>query len=87
MSKILNALEAQGLLTRRTAPTNRRSAPVSVTPAGQHELGRATARLGNLARARDPLCDPNWGIYRRPRPPGDPGHAHRSGTTGPPVYG
>ena len=62
MSKIRIALEAQGLLTRRTAPTNRRSVLVSVTPAGQHELGRATtAWLGNLARALDPLSDTQLG--------------------------
>lgn len=58
MSKILNTLEAQGLLTRRTDPTNRRTVRVSVTPAGQHELQRATTVwLGNLARALDPLSD------------------------------
>ncbi|HMA36574.1 MAG TPA: MarR family transcriptional regulator [Chloroflexia bacterium] len=58
MSKILNVLEDQGLVARHTDPANRRSVRVTVTPAGQQELARATrAWLANLARALDPLTD------------------------------
>jgi DNA-binding MarR family transcriptional regulator len=58
MSKILNALQAQGLVTRQTDPANRRSVQVAITPAGVQELQRAVqARLGSLARALDPLTD------------------------------
>jgi DNA-binding MarR family transcriptional regulator len=58
MSKILNTLEAQDLITRRTDPTNRRSVQVALTPAGQQELGRVVqARIGFLASALDALTD------------------------------
>jgi DNA-binding MarR family transcriptional regulator len=58
MSKILNTLQAQELVTRRTDPANRRSVQVAITPAGQQELQRAVqARLGYLAGALDPLTD------------------------------
>jgi DNA-binding MarR family transcriptional regulator len=58
MSKILNTLEAQELVTRRTDPANRRSVQVAITPAGQRELERVVqARLGYLAGALDPLTD------------------------------
>ena len=58
MSKILNTLEAQDLVTRRTDPANRRSVQVAITPAGQQELRRVVqARIDYLARALDPLTD------------------------------
>ena len=58
MSKILNALQAQGLVTRQTDPANRRSVQVAITPAGQEELQRVVqARLGYLAGALDALTD------------------------------
>ena len=58
MSKILNTLEAQDLVTRRTDPTNRRSVQVAITPAGQQELARVVqGRIDYLARALDPLTD------------------------------
>jgi len=58
MSKILNTLQAQELVTRRTDPGNRRSVQVAITPAGQQELQRVVqARLAYLARALDPLTD------------------------------
>ncbi len=58
MSKILNTLEAQELVTRRTDPANRRCVQVAITPAGQQELERVVqARLGYLAGALDPLTD------------------------------
>ncbi len=58
MSKILNTLEAQALVTRRTDPANRRSVQVAITPAGRAELQRVVqARLGYLAGALDPLTD------------------------------
>lgn len=56
MSKMLNHLEAAGLIARQTDPQNRRSVQVTLTPAGRDKLTTMTARFeGGLAGVLRPL--------------------------------
>lgn len=58
MSKTLNHLEAQGLVVRRTDPTNRRVVQVTLTVAGQERLQQAqTEWTRNLAQVLYPLTN------------------------------
>jgi len=56
VSKMLNHLEAEGLVARRTDPTNRRVVLVTLTAAGRVMLGRVEAEwMGSLAQVLRPL--------------------------------
>jgi len=69
ITRLLDRMDRDGLITRTVSTTDRRRFDVSLTPAGQHRFGLARPR-----RRDRPLLRPAAGPPRRRRARQDPGH-------------